>query len=123
MDYLEKAKAEIENFELSATGSMHIGKAMAYASIAQAEAIREQTEAIQPRWVQIGTHVINLAQVAYINLKAKDFDGNRRVEIAFAATSDEGSMTLVFGGEEYEKTVIKLSDALYGCMAGSDPSE
>lgn len=122
MDYLDKARKSLETvMRRVAEGTASGDDVVAGLMVVQADTAIAHAEASRPRWVQLGTHVINLAQVAYINLQSKDFDGKRRVEVAFASTTDGGHMALTFS-DDYEETVIKLSDALYGCMAGPDPA-
>lgn len=112
MNALHEAKQRVQDAYYDKRGMADVMRqdAAIYAAIAQAEAIR-------PRFVQVCGKVINLSQVAYIDIKAKDLDDNPRVEVAFAST------TLLFGGEDYQEAVITLSDALYGWMVDKEPSE
>lgn len=59
-------------------------------------------------FVRIGDHIINLAQVAYIDFDGRDLDGNKLVEITFVACSAEYCMGLRFRKHEYEAAAALL---------------
>jgi hypothetical protein len=120
MDASEKARQAIVEMETSLRCVEENDEIVARATVAMAYAAREQTEAARPRWVRIGSRVINLAHVAYIDLHTADFDGDRNVEVVFAASGESG-MALVFDGDEYAQAVTRLSDALYGWVVDPVP--
>lgn len=108
MDALEQAQEAAKFGEKK--GDTHealvwFAQAQSYAAIAQAEANR-------PRFVRLGDHTINVAQITYVDWYKRDHQGDRCIEITFCAVSNRLALGLIFSGDECEPVEAVLRGVL-----------
>ena len=99
------AIAAAEPLDSLAYSELAYRKAQALATIAQAEANR-------PRFVRLGDHTINVAQITYVDWYKRDHAGDRQIEITFCAVSNRLALGLIFRGDECEPVEAVLSGVL-----------